>query len=213
MSENIEKNKHICVILSGCGFLDGAEIQEAVCSLLYISQNGSTYEVVAPNKDQHHVVNHHTGEEAARIARGSVKDLKDVKAEDYDALFLPGGFGAAKNLSTFAFENENGTIDPDVKRVINDFHNGGKPVGAVCIAPAVLALALGKGKVTIGTDQGTADALESLGSTHQNCPVTEAVIDRENKLVTAPAYMADASIHEVAAGIEHAVKAVLEMCE
>ena len=135
--------------------MDGAEIQEAVCSLLYISQNGSTYEVVAPNKDQHHVVNHHTEEsqesrnvlvEAARIARGSVKDLKDVQAEDYDALFLPGGFGAAKNLSTFAFENENGTIDPDVKRVINDFHNGGKPVGAVCIAPAVLSFGFGKGK-------------------------------------------------------------------
>ena len=223
MSENIEKNKHICVILSGCGFLDGAEIQEAVCSLLYISQNGATYEVVAPNKDQHHVVNHQTGEEsqesrnvlieAARIARGSVKDLKEVQAADYDALFLPGGFGAAKNLSTFAFEYANGTIDPDVKRVINDFHNTGKPVGAVCIAPAVLALALGKGKVTIGTDQGTADALESLGTTHQNCPVTEAVVDRKNKLVTAPAYMADAAIHEVAAGIEHAVKAVLEMCE
>ena len=223
MSENIEKNKHICVILSGCGFLDGAEIQEAVCSLLYISQNGATYEVVAPNKNQHHVVNHQTGEESkesrnilvesARIARGSVKDLTEVQAEDYDALFLPGGFGAAKNLSTFAFEYANGTIDPDVKRVINAFHNMGKPVGAVCIAPAVLALALGKGKVTIGTDQGTAEALELLGTTHENCPVTKAVVDKENKLVTAPAYMADAAIHEVAAGIEHAVKSVLEMCE
>ena len=125
MSENIEKNKHICVILSGCGFLDGAEIQEAVCSLLYISQNGSTYEVVAPNKDQHHVVNHHTGEEsperrnvlveAARIARGPLKTSKTLKQRTTMFAFPSGGFGAAKNLSTFAFENENGTIDPDVQ--------------------------------------------------------------------------------------------------
>ena len=222
MSETTSKNKHICVILSGCGFLDGAEIHEAVCSLLYISQNGSTYEIAAPNKEQHHVVNHHTGEEsqesrnvlveAARIARGPVKDLKDVNADAYDALFLPGGFGAAKNLSTFAFNGPKGAIDPEVKRVINDFHNQGKPIGAVCIAPAVLALALGKGKVTVGTDQGTASAIEALGSTHQNCPVTQAVVDIENKLVTAPAYMADAAVHDVAAGIEQAVLSVLDMC-
>ena len=223
MSENSQqKNKHICVILSGCGFLDGAEIHEAVCSLLYISQNGATYEIAAPDKNQHHVVNHHTGEEsketrnvrteAARIARGPVKDLSEVQAENYDALFLPGGFGAAKNLSSFAFQGPNGSIDDEVKRVINDFHTQGKPVGAVCIAPAVLALALGKGKVTIGTDKGTADAIEALGVTHENCPVTQAVVDTENKIVTAPAYMADAAVHEVAAGIEQAVLAVLNLC-
>jgi enhancing lycopene biosynthesis protein 2 len=223
MSENSQqKNKHLCVILSGCGFLDGAEIHEAVCSLLYISQNGATYEIAAPNKDQHHVVNHHTGEEsqetrnirieAARIARGPVKDLSEVQADDYDALFIPGGFGAAKNLSTFAFQGPKGSIDDQVKRVINDFHNQEKPIGAVCIAPAVLALALGKGKVTIGTDQGTADAIELLGGTHENCPVTKAVIDTENKLVTSPAYMADAPIHEVATGIEQAVISVLNLC-
>ena len=218
----MSKNKHICVILSGCGFLDGAEIHEAVCSLLYISQNGGTYEVVAPDKDQHHVINHHNGEEvqetrnvrieAARIARGPVKDIKEVNADDYDALFMPGGFGAAKNLSTFAFEGANGTIDSEVKRVILDFHHKKKPIGAVCIAPAVLALALGKGNLTIGTDQGTAEAIEKLGSTHNNCPVTEAIVDSENKIVTAPAYMADASIHDVAIGIEQAVQSVLNLC-
>ena len=217
-------SQKVCVVLSGCGFLDGAEIHESVATLLALSKAGADYTVAAPNKDQHHVVNHHTqsemsGEsrnvlvEAARIARGPVTDVATIQASDFDALFFPGGFGAAKNLSSFAFKGSGGDIDPQVARVIQEFHQSGKPIGAVCIAPALLALALGKGTVTIGSDAGTADNLEQLGSTHQVCPVTQAVIDSANKLVTAPAYMEDAKIHEVAQGIESAVNAVLEMCD
>ena len=214
---------NVCVVLSGCGVYDGAEIHEAVISLLALSRAGANVTVAAPNKAQHHVVNHLTGEveedhsrnvlvEAARIARGEISDLADINAEDYDALFLPGGFGAAKNLSSFAFEGSAGSIDATVRSCIQAFHNAGKPIGAVCISPALVALALGKGTLTIGSDEGTAAALESLGASHSVCSVTNAVVDSENKLVTAPAYMENASIAQVADGINAAVSAVLELC-
>ena len=215
-------SKNIAVLLSGCGVFDGSEIHETVASLIALSKAGASVQCLAPNKKQHHVINHLTGEEmtetrnvlveAARIARGAILDIKEAKVEDFDALFIPGGFGAAKNLSSFAFEGSSGSIDPSVRSLIQSFHQAGKPIGAVCIAPALLALALHKGSLTIGSDQGTAEALEQLGARHQVCTVTEALIDHENKLVTAPAYMEDAKIHEVAEGIEKAVLAVLELC-
>ena len=214
---------HVCVLISGCGYLDGAEVHEAVISLLSISRAGASYQVAAPHKEQMHVVNHHTGEvatgetrmvheEAARIARGAVLNVKDINVDDFDALFLPGGFGAAKNLCNFALKFSEADIDPDVASVIQAFHNAKKPIGAVCIAPAVLALALQKGTLTIGSDEGTAAELSKLGASHQNSPVNQAVIDPVNKLATAPAYMCDAAIHEVAQGIEATVTAVLGMC-
>lgn len=216
-------SKNIAVLLSGSGVYDGAEIHEAVASLIALSKRGATVQAFAPNKKQHHVINHLTGEEmnesrnvlveAARITRGAILDIMDANVKDYDALFIPGGFGAAKNLSSFAFEGASGSIDPSVKEFIQAFHQAGKPIGAVCIAPALLALALHKGSITIGSDQGTASALEQLGAKHSVCPVTEALVDEENKLVTAPAYMEDAKIHEVAEGIEKAVQAVLDLCD
>ena len=215
-------SKNIAVLLSGSGVFDGSEIHEAVASLIALSKRGATIQIVAPNKKQHHVINHLTGEEmnetrnvlveAARIARGSILDLTKVNTKDYDALFIPGGFGAAKNLSSFAFEGAAGSIDPSVKNFIQAFHQAGKPIGAVCIAPALLALALHKGSLTIGSDQGTASALEQLGAQHSVCPVTEALVDEKNKLVTAPAYMEEAPIHQVAEGIDKAVEAVLGLC-
>ena len=215
---------NVCVIISGCGFLDGAEIHEAVLSLLYLSQAGATYQVAAPHKAQMHVVNHHSGEvsegetrmvheEAARIARGAVTDLKDVDVSSFDALFLPGGFGAAKNLCDFALKGAGATIDPAVADLVSSFHNAGKPIGAVCIAPAVLALSLKKGALTIGNDPETAEQLTKLGAVHHDRPVTEAMIDPANKLATAPAYMyGDASVAQVAQGIQKTVEAVLSMC-
>ena len=215
---------NICVLISGCGFLDGAEIHESVLSLLYLTQSGATYQVAAPHKQQMHVVNHHTGEvaegetrmvheEAARIARGAVLNLGDVDVSSFDGLMIPGGFGAAKNLCDFAINGPQGTMDPSVEKLIQDFHQAQKPIGAVCIAPAVLALALKKGTVTIGNDAGTAEAIVTLGAQHQNKDVTEAVVDAENKIVTAPAYMyGSASIAQVAQGIEKTVNALISMC-
>lgn len=213
---------NICVLLSGCGVFDGAEIHESVATLLALSKSGVSYQIAAPDKPQHHVIDHHNGVEmnetrnvrieAARIARGPVLDIKEVDVNEFDALFLPGGFGAAKNFSSFAFDGANATVDVDIQHLIQTFHAAEKPIGAVCIAPAVLALSLKKGLLTIGSDAGTASALESLGATHQVCPVTEMLVDAENKLVTAPAYMEDAPIHEVAEGIEKAIHALLAMC-
>lgn len=213
----------VCVLLSGCGVFDGAEIHESVATLLALSKAGASVVFAAPNRKQHHVINHLDGSEmnetrnirveAARIARGNVLDIADVNINEMDALFIPGGFGAAKNFCSFAFEGANASIHEDVKTLIQSFHKAEKPIGAVCIAPAVLALSLGKGTMTIGSDAGTAEALETLGAIHQVCPVTEMLIDRQNKLVTAPAYMEDAAIHEVAEGIEKAVHAVLDLCE
>ena len=214
--------RKVCVLLSGCGVFDGAEIHESVATLLALSKAGPEVIFAAPDRNQHHVINHLDGSEmsetrnirveAARIARGNVIELSKVKIDEVDALFMPGGFGAAKNFCSFAFEGAQGSIDEEIKSFIQTFHQAEKPIGAVCIAPAVLALSLGKGILTIGSDAGTAEALESLGATHQVCPVTEMVVDHENKLVTAPAYMEDAPIHEVAEGIEKAVQAVLALC-
>ena len=214
---------HICILISGCGYLDGAEIHESVLTMLSFSQAGATYKIAAPHKAQMHVVNHHTGqvdettsrmvhEEAARIARGAVLSTEDVNVDDFDALFLPGGFGAAKNLCDFAVKGPEATIDPSVANIIRSFHEAQKPIGAVCIAPAVLALTLRKGTLTIGNDEGTAQSLNALGAQHENSPVTKAVLDHVNKIATAPAYMyGDAPIHQVAQGIEATVTAVLGM--
>lgn len=215
--------RNVCVILSGCGVFDGAEIHESVVTLLALARAGATYRCAAPDKPQMHVINHLEGKvaegesrnvlvEAARIARGAISPLSEIRAADYDAVFLPGGFGAAKNLSDFAVNGAGGAADPELVRVLKEFRAARKPIGAVCIAPAVLVLALGEGEVTIGSDEGTAAAIAASGGTHVSCPVTEMHVDEARKLVTAPAYMVDTSIDQVAEGIEKAVHATLGLC-
>lgn len=214
----------VCVVLSGCGVFDGAEIHESVITMLALDRAGAEMLICAPDREQMHVINHHTGQvaegesrnvrvESARIARGPVADVTEVDAGELDALILPGGFGAAKNLCTFAVAGADCEIDPGVAALVREVHAQGKPIAAVCIAPAVLAKALGDEgpELTIGTDAGTAGALESMGATHVACPVTEFVVDRERKLVTSPAYMLAGSISEAAEGIEKTVRALMEM--
>jgi len=216
--------KKVGVILSGCGVYDGAEIHESVITMLALDRAGAEMVICAPDIEQMHVINHHTGEvaegesrnvrvEAARIARGPVADVADVDAGELDALILPGGFGAAKNLCTFAVDGADCEIDPGVAALVREVHAQGKPVAAVCIAPAVLAKVLGTEgpELTIGTDADTAGALESMGATHIACPVTEFVVDRDRKLITSPAYMLAGRISEAAEGIEKTVKALMEM--
>jgi enhancing lycopene biosynthesis protein 2 len=207
------------VVLSGCGYLDGAEIQEAVFTLYFLDRAGVTIDCFAPNKPQMHVVNHLDGEptgetrnvlvESARIARGQVRDLAEAKMNDLDALALPGGYGVAKNLSTFATAGKDAELDPDLVRLVGEAVAAGKPILAICISPAILAAALAKhgssAKLTIGDDAGTAAAIEALGSTHQNCSVERAVVDEEHKIVSTPAYMLGPSPKGVAAGIEQGV--------
>ena len=215
--------KKVGVILSGCGVFDGAEIHEAVITLLAIDRAGAEAVCFAPNVSQLHVVDHLKGQpaegesrnvlvEAARIARGNIADVASASAEDLDALILPGGFGAAKNLCTFAVDGPDCEIQPDVAHLIAAMHDLGKPLGFCCIAPAVAAKTLGDFGVelTIGNDAGTAQGLEALGAKHIECPVDSIHIDEARKVISTPAYMYNERISNVAAGIEKLVAAVLE---
>jgi enhancing lycopene biosynthesis protein 2 len=213
------------VILSGCGVYDGSEINEAVITLLAFDRAGAEVVIMAPDMKQT-VVNHLTGkpvegvsrnvlEESARIARGDISDIAKVKATDIDALFIPGGFGAAKNLCDFAIKGPDCDVHPEVARLIREIVSAKKPLAAICIAPALIAKVLGDDKlshqVTIGTDKETAEAISSMGATHVSCPVNEFVLDKENKIVTSPAYMLAGSISEAAEGIEKTVHTVMGM--
>lgn len=212
------------VVLAGCGVYDGAEIHESVVTLLALDRAGAEAVCMAPNVDQLHVVNHLTGEvavderrnvlvEAARIARGAIKDVAAVEPSDLDAVIIPGGFGAAKNLCNFALKGAECEVEPHVARLVRTIHRAGKPVGAICIAPTILAKLLGDEapKLTIGSDAQTAAAIEAMGGRHVACDVRETVVDRERRLVTTPAYMLARSVSEAAAGIEKLVAEVLAM--
>jgi len=217
-------SKKVAVIISGCGYLDGAEIQEAVFTMLALDQAGAEVSFFAPDEDQMHVIDHTKAEpaegekrnvlkEAARIVRGKIADVKSADASNFDALIFPGGFGAAKNLSDFAVNGPDCKINAAVEKLIKDFHAAGKPIGFICIAPALAAKVIGDGvKLTIGTDEGTASALESLGAKHVNCKVNEACIDEDKKVASAPAFMYDAGPSAgVFEGIQKVVQAVLKM--
>lgn len=216
-------SKKVAVVLAGCGVYDGSEIHEAVLTLLALDRQGATYQCFAPDIAQMHVVNHATGAEAvgetrnvlveaARIARGNVQDLAQARVEDFDALIVPGGFGAAKNLCDFAVKGSAMSVQPDFLRFAQAMHKAGKPVGLICIAPAMSAKIFGEGvECTIGNDVETAAAIEAMGAKHIACPVQKAVIDKRNKLVTTPAYMLAQRISEAADGINECVESVLAM--
>jgi enhancing lycopene biosynthesis protein 2 len=217
--------KTIGVILSGCGVYDGAEIHESVITLLALDRAGVAYQCLAPDIAQMHVINHRTGQvtgesrnvlvEAARIARGKIEPLDDSWIPKLDAAIFPGGFGAAKNYCNYATEGDDCSILPAVESFMTKFVATGKPLGVICISPVVLARAFkGKNlhpKLTVGASSGAAKSLEKFGSKHVVCPVTEFVVDEENKIVSCPAYMYDARISEVAEGIEKLVREVIRL--
>ncbi|WP_341304307.1 isoprenoid biosynthesis glyoxalase ElbB [Pseudomonas sp. TMP25] len=215
-------NKKVAVILSGCGVYDGAEIHESVITLLRLDQRGAQVQCFAPNVAQLHVVDHYSGDEmnetrnvlveSARIARGNIKDVKALHVGDFDALIMPGGFGVAKNLSDFAISGANCTVQPDVLSAAQAFVKAGKPVGLMCIAPALAAKIFGAGVIcTIGNDPETAATLVQMGVEHHECAVSDIVEDAERKLVSTPAYMVAQSISEAASGINKLVDRVLEL--
>ena len=212
--------KKFAVVLSGCGVYDGAEIHEATLTLLAIKQQGGEYGIFAPNIPQHHVINHITGEEmpeqrnvlveSARIARGEIGDLKDFNPDNFDAIIFPGGFGAAKNLSTVAFDGANAKVNPDVEKAVKGMLEMGKPIGALCISPAMIAKIIGDVKVTIGQDPGTIEAINAMGGTHVETSHGEVVIDEKHKVFTTPCYMLDANITQIADGANNVVKEIMK---
>ncbi|WP_039056779.1 isoprenoid biosynthesis glyoxalase ElbB [Enterobacter sp. Bisph1] len=216
--------KKVGVILSGAGVYDGSEIHEAVITLLAIARHGALAVCFAPDKPQSDVINHLTGEplnerrnvlyESARIARGHVQPLGSASANDLDALIVPGGFGAAKNLSNFADKGSDCHVDEELKKLVLEMHQAGKPLGFMCIAPAMLPKIFDFPlRLTIGTDIDTADVLEEMGAQHVPCPVDDIVIDEEHKVVTTPAYMLAEDIAQAATGIEKLVARVMVLAE
>ncbi len=223
----------IGVLLSGCGVYDGAEIQEVVLTLLAIEEIGAEAICIAIDEPQHHVVNHLTGEEmpenrnmmveAARIARGKVVEIGQIAPSEIDGLVIPGGFGSAKNFTTWAFEGPNGEINPKVKLLVVNLINIGKPIAALCVSPVVIAKALEgssiKPSLTIGTDkeaspydiQAFSGGLEQTGASTTMKSVSEIFIDQENKIITAPCYMMEASILEIRKNIRSAVEALRDL--
>ncbi len=215
--------KKIAVILSGCGVYDGSEVHEVVLTMLAIEQNGASYHCFAPNINQHHVINHHSSEvsdgevrnvlvESARINRGDVEDLCELRVDDFDALIVPGGFGVAKNLCNFALDGDNYTIDEQVLAAGQAFAKVEKPAGYMCIAPALLPFIYPKGvQGTIGTDNDTAKLISAKGLMHIDAAADEVVVDKAHKLVTTPAYMLATSISEASVGISRLVKNVIAL--
>ncbi len=213
--------KKIAVVLAGSGVYDGAEIHEATLTLLAIARNGAEYQCFAPDVNQAHVVNHLTGEEmpetrnvlieAARIARGNIKPLTEYDAKDYDAIIFPGGFGVAKNLCSFAFDGVDCFVNAEVEKAIRDTVVEEKPIGALCISPALITKVLGDVEVTIGEDAETSTAIEKMGGTHVQTTHGEIVVDEKYKIITTPCYMLNATIDQIATGAENAVKKLLEM--
>lgn len=212
----------VAVILSGCGYLDGGEVHESVIALLSLDRAGAQVQCLAPDKPQRDVVDHRTGEavtgetrnvltEAARIARGEIEDVAMADAASFDAVIVPGGYGAAKNLSSFAVEGPGCKVDPGVEKLLREVHQAGKPIGFICIAPNLAARLFPGVDLTIGSDPETASVLETLGAHHKACPVESFVCDEKAKVVTCPAYMLGPGIKDVAAGIEKLVEEVLRL--
>ncbi|MCF6808513.1 isoprenoid biosynthesis glyoxalase ElbB [Thiotrichales bacterium 19S9-12] len=215
--------KKVGIILSGCGFLDGAEIQESVLTLLALSRAGVSYEGLAPDRNQHHVVNHRTQQESnetrnildesARIMRGNIKAIDQADINDYDALIFPGGFGVAKNLCDFAIKgDESFTVDEEILTFAKKAYQIGKPMGFICISPVMMADICGaKVNLTIGSDLDTAKVVEAKGAKHHITEVDGICLDKDRKVVSTPAYMIGQNPYEVSLGIEKLVKAVLEL--
>jgi enhancing lycopene biosynthesis protein 2 len=213
------RKKQIAVLLSGCGHQDGAEIHEATLTLWAIHKHGADYRCFAPNIMQHHVLNHITGQEmdeqrnvlieAARIARGKVEDLVGFDATTVDALVMPGGAGAVKNLCTYAFDGPQCTVNKDVEQAVRAMYQAGKPIGALCIAPVLLARILGDITLTIGQDKETEEHLRLLGASHQSTLHGEIAVDQKNRIVSTPCYMLDSRVDQIADGADALILALL----
>ncbi len=212
--------KKFAVILSGCGVYDGAEIHEAVMTLYAIAKEGAEYQIFAPDIDQHHVINHYSGKEmnekrnvlieSARIARGKIKPLSKFNQKDFDALIMPGGFGVAKNLSDFAFKGADCSVNEELKNALLEMYKNKKPIGALCISPAIVAKVIQGATVTIGTDKETAKAIEKMGGKNEITNNGEVIVDKNNKIYTTPCYMLDATIVDIANGALNVVKAMID---
>ncbi len=214
--------KSIAVILCGCGVFDGSEVHESVLTMLALSNNNAKVHFFAPDEFQPTVINHINGElktdkrnqmeESARISRGKIAPLSSADASKLDALIIPGGFGAAKNLCDFAVKGSDCEINKELLSLVRQMHQQKKPLGLMCIAPVMLPKMLNTSvELTIGNDSETIAEIVKMGGKHIECTVDNIVVDESNKVVTTPAYMLAQSIGEANIGINKLVEKVLEM--
>lgn len=229
--------RNVAVVLSGSGVYDGSEIHEASACLVHLSRHSASVRMFAPNVPQKHVINHLTGEimpetrnvliESARIARGgqNISSLDKLDVNQFQAIILPGGFGAAKNLSTFAFDAEKMTVDSHLEKVLKDFYRSRKPIGLCCISPVIVAklipgvrLTLGKMKNLSENEKknvfpysGSVLSARQMGADTQECDVNEICVDDQHRVVTTPAFMKNAEFHEVFDGVGRMVEKVIQM--
>lgn len=213
--------KKIALVLSGCGVFDGTEINEIVLTLLALEERGITYQCFAPDKQQFHTINHLNGEdkeqtrnvleESARIVRGNISSLSELDEQEFSALIIPGGFGVAKNLSTFATDGIDFSIDVEFQQLLTAFATKKKPVGYMCIAPVLLPKVYNGVRCTIGYDKETASVINKLGGLHVDCPVDDIVLDNDYNIVTTPAYMLAENIADAKKGIDKLVEQVISL--
>jgi enhancing lycopene biosynthesis protein 2 len=211
--------KTFAVILAGNGVYDGAEIHEAVLTLLAIDKLGATYKAFAPDIEQHHVMDHYSKKpaaetrnvlvESARLVRGNIQPLSEFNAKDFDALVMPGGFGVAKNLCTYAFDGPEMNVNNEVAGAIHSMLELKKPVGAMCITPVILAKLLGNVSLTIGTDETTEKHIQQMGAVNIRTRHGDVIADKHHNVFTTPCYMLDASISQIALGTENLIKDML----
>lgn len=213
-------NKRFAIIVGGCGHRDGSEIHETTMTMLAVVEHGCTYQMFAPNRNQHHVINHLTGEEmpesrnmlveAARIARGQIQPLEEFRVEDFDAVLFPGGFGVAKNFFTYAFKGADCHVDKQIEQLITDIHKAGKPIGALCIAPVLIAKVLKDITITVGNDENTAKDVAKMGGKNINTVLGEVISDKENKIYSTPCYMLDANLKDIHVCAYNLISTMLE---
>ena len=212
--------KKIAIIIGGCGHRDGSEIHETTMTMLAVEEHGATYQMFAPNRNQYHVLNHLDGTEmheqrnmlveAARIARGNILPLENFDVNQFDAVIFPGGFGVAKNFFNYAFKGVDCEVDEQIAHIIQSVHQAGKPIGALCISPVLMAKILGNITVTIGQDAKTARDIEQMGATNVNTSNGDVVTDKKNKIFSTPCYMLDANLVDIHEDAYNLVEAMME---
>ncbi len=212
--------KKIAIIIGGCGHRDGSEIHETTMTMLAVEEHGATYQMFAPNRNQYHVLNHLDGTEmleqrnmlveAARIARGNILPLENFDVNQFDAVIFPGGFGVAKNFFNYAFKGMDCEVDEQIAHIIQSVHQAGKPIGALCISPVLMAKILGNITVTIGQDAKTARDIEQMGATNVNTSNGDVVTDKKNKIFSTPCYMLDANLVDIHEDAYNLVEAMME---
>ncbi|MBO7346436.1 MAG: isoprenoid biosynthesis glyoxalase ElbB [Bacteroidales bacterium] len=212
--------KKIAIIIGGCGHRDGSEIHETTMTMLAVEEHGATYQMFAPNRNQYHVLNHLDGTEmheqrnmlveAARIARGNILPLENFDVNQFDAVIFPGGCGVAKNFFNYAFKGMDCEVDEQIAHIIQSVHQAGKPIGALCISPVLMAKILGNITVTIGQDAKTARDIEQMGATNVNTSNGDVVTDKKNKIFSTPCYMLDANLVDIHEDAYNLVEAMME---